>query len=71
MKPCPLPIRFCLLLLANAAAILALDYFILGPGSFFLLEALNPRIASTIYLLISAVLAGIEEYLWGKLRGEF
>lgn len=67
MYPYRLPLKFIGLWILNLAVLLGISY---GLGlQEFLLGTLRLKDLTWIYLLLGALLASLEEYLWDKLKG--
>lgn len=62
-----LPLKFILLWIANLAVLVAIS---LLTGFHETLLHLQMRNVTYLYLLVGGILAGLEQALWDKLRGE-
>lgn len=62
-----LPLKFILLWIVNLAILVAVS---VGTGFHQNLSHLTMRNLTMVYLLAGAILAGLEQALWDKLRGE-
>ena len=67
MIPYRLPLKFIGVWVLNLAVLLGISY---GLGlQNWLFETLRLRDLTWIYLLLGALMASLEEYLWDKLKG--